>query len=82
MQTEGVKGGGRHRNRLREWNELQQETEAINTQLKAINRDQQREGEILARWNRQAEAGVCVCVHVCVSLLDILDLHAGRAATA
>lgn len=46
MQTEGVKGGGRHRNRLGEWKELKQETEAINSQLRAINRDEQREGEI------------------------------------
>lgn len=46
VQTEGVEGGGRHRNRLREWKEPEQETEAINSQLRAINRDEQKEGEM------------------------------------
>lgn len=46
MQAEGAKGGGRHRNRLMEWKELEQETEVINSQLSAINRDEQREGEM------------------------------------
>lgn len=59
-----------------EWKEHEQKTEAMKSQLRAINRDEQREGE---RWRRQAEAGVCVCVY---SLLDIPDLHAGRAAAA
>lgn len=60
---EGVKGGGRHRNRLREWKELKQETEAIKIPLRAINRDEQKEGE---RWSRQAEAGVYVCMCMCL----------------
>ncbi len=46
VQTEGVKGGGRLRNRLRECEELQQETEARNRQLRAINRAEQREREM------------------------------------
>lgn len=75
MQTEGVKkkGGGRHRNRLR-----RKGTEVINSQLAAINRDEQRRD---VREVEETGGGRCVCV--CVdSLLDILDLHAGRAAAA
>lgn len=75
MQTEGLKGGGRHRNRLGEWKELKQEREVIKQRVK---RGKER-GE--ADWQRQV--CVYVCGSVCVySLLDILDLHAGCAAAA
>lgn len=52
-----------------EWKEHEQETEAIKSQLGAINRDEQREGE---RWRRQAEAGVCECACVSTHFLTFL----------